>query len=224
MNDSDCLNDRLADAVTSMKPERVAELARMVLEQKLSAEEAITNGLAAGMRRMGEKYAARQCFVPEVLLAAKAMYAGFDILKEHVSGTGHSRGRVILGVVQGDIHDIGKNIVKVMVQAAGFEVIDLGRNVLLPEFVEAVESDLSDRSDASDHRLVLGMSSLMTTTMPRMGKVIEMLDKAGLRNRVRVVVGGAPVTPRFAQNIGADACASDAHAAVLEIERLTQAS
>ena len=211
---------QLAEAVTTMKPELVAELARKVLEQGLSPEDAMTQGLAAGMRRMGEKFTAKQCFVPEVLLASKAMYAGFDILKEHVTGPGRTRGRVILGVVQGDIHDIGKNIVKVMVQAAGFEVIDLGRNVPLPEFVRAVESDLSDRSDGSDRSLVLGMSSLMTTTMPRMGKVIDLLDKAGLRKQVKVIVGGAPVTTGFAQGIGADGFAPDAHSAVLEIERL----
>lgn len=216
------LFDLLAEAVTTMKPELVAELARKVLEQGLSPEDAMTQGLAAGMRRMGEKYAAKECFVPEVLLASKAMYTGFDILSK---APGHkpqaTRGKVILGVVQGDIHDIGKNIVKVMVQAAGFEVIDLGRNVPLPEFVKAVESHLSG---GSEHRLVLGMSSLMTTTMPRMGKVIELLDKAGLRSKVKVVIGGAPVTERFAKNIGADASAPDAHSAVLEVERLTQAS
>jgi 5-methyltetrahydrofolate--homocysteine methyltransferase len=224
VGESDRLFERLAEAVTTMKPELVADLARKVLEQGLSPEDAMTQGLAAGMRRMGEKYAAKECFVPEVLLASRAMYVGFDILKEHVAGGGRSRGKVILGVVQGDIHDIGKNIVKVMVQAAGFELIDLGRNVPLPEFVRAVESDLSDRSDASDHSLVLGVSSLMTTTMPRMGKVIEALDKAGLRQKVKVVVGGAPVTERFARNIGADGFAPDAHSAVLEIERLTRAS
>jgi 5-methyltetrahydrofolate--homocysteine methyltransferase len=215
------LFDRLAEAVTTMKPELVAELARKVLEQGLSPEDAMTQGLAAGMRRMGEKFTAKECFVPEVLLASKAMYAGFDILSKAPSHKPQAaREKVILGVVQGDIHDIGKNIVKVMVQAAGFEVIDLGRNVALPEFVRAVESDLSDRSDASDHSLVLGISSLMTTTMPRMGKVIEALDKAGLRPKVKVVVGGAPVTPGFAKSIGADGFAPDAHSAVLEIERL----
>ncbi len=212
------LFDFLAEAVTTMKPELVAELARKVLEQGLSPEDAMTQGLAAGMRRMGEKYAAKECFVPEVLLASKAMYAGFDILSKAPSHKPQAtRGKVILGVVQGDIHDIGKNIVKVMVQAAGFEVIDLGRNVPLPEFVKAVESHLSD---GSEHSLVLGMSSLMTTTMPRMGKVIELLDKASLRSKVKVVIGGAPVTERFARNIGADASAPDAHSAVLEVERL----
>jgi dimethylamine corrinoid protein len=197
-----------------MQPERVAELARQVLARGLSAQDAITLGLAAGMRRMGEKFAAKECFVPEVLLASKAMYAGFEILKESVGSEelgASNRGKVALGVVQGDIHDIGKNIVKVMVQAAGFEVVDLGRNVPLPEFVKAAEDGVA----------VLGVSTLMTTTMPRMGKVVEALDKAGLRPGVKVIVGGAPVTAQFAAKIGADGFAPDAHAAVLEIEKLT---
>jgi corrinoid protein of di/trimethylamine methyltransferase len=202
---------QLAEAVTTMKPERVAELARKVLEQGLSPQDAMTQGLAAGMRRMGEKFAAKECFVPEVLLASKAMYAGFDILSKAASYKPQAaKGKVILGVVQGDIHDIGKNIVKVMVQAAGFEVIDLGRNVPLPEFVKAVQNGAA----------VLGVSSLMTTTMPRMGKVVELLDKSRLRPGVKVIVGGAPVTAQFARNIGADGFAADAHGAVLEIERL----
>jgi dimethylamine corrinoid protein len=210
MPDKD-LFEQLAEAVTTMKPERVAKLARKVLEQGLSPQDAMTQGLAAGMRRMGEKFAAKECFVPEVLLASKAMYAGFDILSKAASYKPQAtKGKVILGVVQGDIHDIGKNIVKVMVQAAGFEVIDLGRNVPLPEFVRAAESGVA----------VLGVSTLMTTTMPRMGKVVEALDKAGLRSGVKVIVGGAPVTAQFARNIGADGFAADAHAAVLEIERL----
>jgi dimethylamine corrinoid protein len=231
LNEPTELLQRLAEAVVAMKPERVAELARQALEQGIPADEAITNGLAAGMRRMGERYAAKQCFVPEVLLASKAMYAGFDILSKATSHKPQaSRGKVILGVVQGDIHDIGKNIVKVMVQAAGFEIVDLGRNVALPEFVKAAAREvnqLGTRSEASDDSvmsrgpsLVLGMSSLMTTTMPRMGKVIELLDKEGLRSQVKVMVGGAPTTAEFARRIGADAWAADAHSAVLEIERL----
>jgi len=215
VNPREKLFEQLADAVSTMKPERVAELARQVLAEGLYAQDAITQGLAAGMRRMGEKFAAKECFVPEVLLASKAMYAGFDILSKAAGDKPQaSRGKVVLGVVQGDIHDIGKNIVKVMVQAAGFEVVDLGRNVPLPEFVKAAENGVS----------VLGVSSLMTTTMPRMGKVVEALDKAGLRPGVKVIIGGAPVTAQFARNIGADGFAPDAHSAVLEIERLTQIS
>jgi corrinoid protein of di/trimethylamine methyltransferase len=214
MPDTD-LFEQLAEAVTTMKPDLVVALARKVLEQGLSPKDAMTQGLAAGMRRMGEKFAAKECFVPEVLLASKAMYAGFEILQARV-GIGESgmggRGKVALGVVQGDIHDIGKNIVKVMVQAAGFEVVDLGRNVPLPEFVKAAENGAA----------VIGVSSLMTTTMPRMGKVVEALDKAGLRPGVRVIIGGAPVTEQFARNIGSDGFAADAHAAVLEIEKLAR--
>uniref|UniRef100_A0A7C4GH06 Cobalamin-binding protein n=1 Tax=candidate division WOR-3 bacterium TaxID=2052148 RepID=A0A7C4GH06_UNCW3 len=202
---------RLADAVVAMSPDQVAQLARQVIAEGRSAEKAITQGLAAGMRRMGEKFAAKECFVPEVLLASKAMYAGFDILKAHITSEPQSRGRVVLGVVQGDIHDIGKNIVKVMAQAAGYDVMDLGRNVPVATFVHA-----AGESGAA----LVGVSSLMTTTMPRMGQVVEALDKAGLRKQVRVVVGGAPVSAEFSRRIGADGYAPDAHGAVLEFERL----
>jgi len=203
----------LADAVVAMKPGRVAELARQVIAEGISAEEAITRGLAAGMRRMGEKYAAKECFVPEVLVASRAMYAGFEVLRQHVTGGPPSRGRVILGVVEGDLHDIGKNIVKVMAQAAGFEVVDLGRNVKPAQFVQAAEEAGA---------CVVGMSALMTTTMVRMGGVVAALDKAGLRRQVKIVVGGAPVSAEFSRRVGADGYAADAHGAVLEFERLTR--
>jgi corrinoid protein of di/trimethylamine methyltransferase len=218
LNEQTDLLTQLADAVVAMKSELVVRLARQAIEQGIPAEQAINQGLAAGMRRMGEKFAARECFVPEVLLASRAMYAGFEILQRELTDNDRelvSRGRVVLGVVQGDIHDIGKNIVKVMAQAAGFEIADLGRNVSLPDFVRAVEQ----------HRpQVLGLSSLMTTTMPRMGTVIELLDKAGLRKQVKVIVGGAPTTAEFARRIGADGWARDAHTAVAEISRLTKGS
>lgn len=214
MSDNVRLNQRLAEAVVAMKPELVAALAKQVVERGLPAQDAITHGLAAGMRRMGEKFAAKECFVPEVLLASKAMYAGFDILRQAM-GTAGSRaagkGCVALGVVQGDIHDIGKNIVKVMVQAAGFEVLDLGRNVPVEKFVQSVRDGGVQ---------ALGISSLMTTTMPRMALVVEALTKAGLRDKVKVLVGGAPVSQEFGRRVGADGWAADAHGAVLEFERL----
>jgi 5-methyltetrahydrofolate--homocysteine methyltransferase len=200
----------LADAVVGLKPERVAALARRALELKVPPQRAITDGLARGMKLVGQKFAAREYFVPEVLLASKAMYAGFDILRAELGGPGASRGRVALGVVRGDIHDIGKNIVKVMVEAAGFEVVDLGRNVADEEFVRA----------AGDGCRVIGVSSLMTTTMPRMGRVIAALDRAGLRPGARVIIGGAPVTGAFADSVGADGWAPDAHSAVELVERL----
>ncbi len=211
------LYSQLADAVVAMRPELVAALAQQVVKKGLSAEKAITLGLAAGMRRMGERFAARECFVPEVLLASKAMYAGFEILRPVLVSEGSDRAgtaiRVALGVVQGDIHDIGKNIVKVMLEAAGFEVIDLGRNVPVEGFLRAVREE---------RILALGMSSLMTTTMPKMAEVIRALQSAGLRDCVKVIVGGAPVSLEFSRRIGADGWAADAHGAVLEFERLSR--
>jgi methylmalonyl-CoA mutase cobalamin-binding domain/chain len=200
----------LADAVVGLKPAEVGVLARRWLDMKLPPDQAITDGLARGMKQVGEKFAAREYFVPEVLLASRAMYAGFDILQAELDSDRESRGRIALGVVQGDIHDIGKNIVKVMVQAAGFEVVDLGRNVSVDAFVRAADQGVG----------VVGMSSLMTTTMPNMARIIEALDKAGLRGKTRVIIGGAPVNARFCEQVGADAWAPDAHSAVIEIENL----
>jgi 5-methyltetrahydrofolate--homocysteine methyltransferase len=162
------------------------------------------------MRLVGEKFATQEYFVPEVLAASRAMYAGFDILQAELPKKSRRQTRVALGVVQGDIHDIGKNIVKVMVQAAGYEIIDLGRNVPVEQFVNAVR----------DGVVAIGMSALMTTTMPNMAKVIAELKRAGLREKVKVLVGGAPVNRLFAERIGADGYAPDAHHAVEEIQRL----
>lgn len=212
---------RLAEAVVRLQPDRVVELTHRVLEQKIPPDRAMTEGLAVGMRLVGEKFAAREYFVPEVLLAARAMYAGFEILKQQIGTEGQrdkgiewAKGKIALGVVQGDIHDIGKNIVRVMAQASGFDVIDLGRNVPDAAFVRA----------AGDGCQVIGLSSLMTTTMPRMGNIIEALDKAGLRKGTTVIIGGAPVTLEFARRIGADGYAPDAHSAVGLIERLVEGS
>lgn len=202
---------QVAAAVVGLDPERVRRLCVEGLALGIPPERMLEQGLGAGMRLVGEKFAAQEFFVPEVLLASKAMYAGFDILKEKLPRTVKTRGRVALGVVQGDIHDIGKNIVKVMVQAAGFEVLDLGRNVPVEAFVQAVRDGVE----------VLGMSALMTTTMPNMAKVIEALKRAGLRSKVKVLVGGAPVNQVFAHRIGADGYAPDAARAVAEVERLS---
>ncbi len=214
MTDPGDLFALLAEAVAAMKPDRVANLARQVLERKLSPDKAITEGLAAGMRLVGEKYASKVYFVPEVLLASKAMYAGFDILRQALGDEPKRKGRVALGVVRGDIHDIGKNIVKVMVEAAGFEVVDLGRNVPVAEFVRAADQGVE----------LVGISSLMTTTMPRMADVVKALDRRGLRPQTRVVIGGAPVNAMFAERIGADTWAPNAHSAVQAIEELLSAS
>ncbi len=200
----------MQEAVLNLKPKEVVVLCEEAIKRGVPADEALEKGLAKGMRLVGERFAAKVYFVPEVLLAAKAMYAGFDVLKEHLPKKAKRRGRVALGVVQGDIHDIGKNIVKVMAEAEGFEVIDLGRNVPIEQFVNAVKDGVQ----------VLGMSALMTTTMGNMARVIEALKRAGLRERVKIAVGGAPVNRVFAERIGADGYAPDAASAVSEIRRL----
>ncbi|MEO0049668.1 MAG: corrinoid protein [candidate division WOR-3 bacterium] len=200
----------MQEAVLNLKPKEVVLLCDEAIKRGVPADEALEKGLAKGMRLVGERFAAKVYFVPEVLLAAKAMYAGFDVLKEHLPKKAKRRGRVALGVVQGDIHDIGKNIVKVMAEAEGFEVIDLGRNVPIEQFVNAVKDGVQ----------VLGMSALMTTTMGNMARVIEALKRAGLRERVKIAVGGAPVNRVFAERIGADGYAPDAASAVGEIRRL----
>jgi len=214
MADPNDILKSLADAVVGLTPELVVELCRQALAEGLPADKAMTEGLAAGMKLVGEKYAAREYYVPEVLLAARAMYSGFDVLKTRMAPgeLRTAKGKVAFGVVQGDMHDIGKNIVRVMVQASGFEVTDLGRNVPVRAFVEAAENGVQ----------VIGLSSLMTTTMVRMPEVVKALDKAGLRPGVKVIVGGAPVTKGFADSIGADGWAQDAHSAVTLIEQLTR--
>lgn len=201
---------QMQEAVLNLKPKEVVLLCEEAVKKGIPANEALEKGLAKGMRLVGERFAAKVYFVPEVLLAAKAMYQGFDILKEHLPKTAKKKGRIGLGVVQGDIHDIGKNIVRVMAEAAGFEVIDLGRNVPIEQFVNLVRDGVG----------VLGLSALMTTTMTNMAKVIEALKRAGLRERVKIAVGGAPVNRVFAERIGADGYAPDAHSAVSELRRL----
>ena len=204
MTDSDHLFDRLAEAVTTMKPELVAELARKVLEQGLSPQDAMPQGLAAGMRRMGEKFAAKECFVPEVLLASKAMYAGFDILSKAAGYKPQAaRGKVALGVVQGDIHDIGKNIAITLLDAHGFTVVDLGVDVAPARIAEAVANEQPD---------VLGLSCLLTTAFESMRQTVAVVREStsGWERRVPVVVGGAVIDQHTADRVGADGWCTNA--------------
>ena len=212
MADSHAKFAAIEQAVVDLQPRRTAQLVREALTAGSSPQEILLNGLARGMNRVGELFAEKEFFVPEVLMASRAMEAGFELLRPRLKTGDQGRlGRVVLGVVQGDIHDIGKNIVKVLLEAAGFEVIDLGRDVPVQDFV---------RSVGEQQPQVIGLSSLMTTTMPLMAVVIEELRKRGLRDKVRVVVGGAPVSAEYARSIGADGYAPDAPAAVREIRRL----
>lgn len=186
--------------------EAVAELTRSALEQGVAPKQVLDDGLIAAMSTVGERFKAHEIFLPDVLLSAKAMYAGMDKLRPLLIKEGiPSAGKVVLGSVQGDLHDIGKNLVSVLLKGAGFEIIDLGSDVAPDKFVDAaMEQDAP----------LIGMSALLTTTMPVMKKVVELLKERRLDGRIKTIVGGAPVSKDFAQNIGADAYGFDAANAV----------
>jgi 5-methyltetrahydrofolate--homocysteine methyltransferase len=190
----------------------VGKLVKQAVEGDREPKEILDNGLIAGMNVIGKKYKNHEIFLPEVLLAAKAMYAGMDILKPlFLKGEMPSLGRVVIGTVQGDIHDIGKNLVGIMLRGAGFEVIDLGKDVAPKKFV-----DTAVKEDAR----VIGMSALLTTTMPMMKKVVEQLKEKGLDGKIKTIIGGAPVSDEYAKHIGADAYGYDSMQAVECIKRL----
>jgi 5-methyltetrahydrofolate--homocysteine methyltransferase len=185
----------------------VVDLVREALDRGVAPMEVLSVGLIAGMDHVGKDFKAGQLYVPEVLRAARAMHAGLEILRPLLSqgDAGLSAGKCLLGTVKGDLHDIGKNLVKMMLDGAGFETIDLGTDVSPAAFVAAVRQ----------HRPTLvGMSALLTTTMGQMKATLDALAQAELRDSVRVMIGGAPVTSAFAQHIGADAYAPDAVSAV----------
>jgi 5-methyltetrahydrofolate--homocysteine methyltransferase len=202
----------IANSVISGDDERVGELTRQVIGDATSPASILDDGLIAGMNVVGERFKRHEIFLPDVLLAARAMYAGMDLLKPLLIEEGiPSMGRVVIGSVQGDLHDIGKNLVGIMLRGAGFEVVDLGRDVAPEQLVEA-----AGNSDA----LVIGMSALLTTTMPVMNDVVERIEKEGLSGKVKTIVGGAPVNEQFAREIGADAYGYDAANAVDRVRQL----
>jgi 5-methyltetrahydrofolate--homocysteine methyltransferase len=175
------------------------------VEEGLSAEEILNNGLMPGMDHVGVEFKAGNMFVPEVLRSAKAMQAAMSIIRPMLVETGtETKGTILLGTVAGDLHDIGKNLVGMMCEGAGFEIIDLGKDVEPETFVEAVK----------EHKpKILGMSALLTTTMRAMERTIKALDEAGVRDTVKIMIGGAPVTQSFAEDIGADGYAPNAASA-----------
>jgi len=186
--------------------DEVKAATQKALDEGMQPQEILSGGLIAGMDEVGKDFKAGDLFIPEVLMSAKAMHAGLDVLRPLLAESGApALAKIVIGTVAGDLHDIGKNLVGMMLEGAGFEIIDMGTDVSPEKFVEAVR--------AADAKL-LGMSSLLTTTMPAMKTTIEALTKAGLRDQVKVIVGGAPVTAGFAKDIGADAYAPDAASAV----------
>ncbi len=188
----------------------VERLTQEALQEGLSAQDILNGGLIAGMSVIGERFKRNECFVPTVLLAARAMKAGMALLKPILVDTGvESIGKVVLGTVKGDQHDIGKNLVGMMLEGAGFEVIDLGTDTPSEKFVEMAREKKAD---------IVGMSALLTTTMPGMKTTIEALKSAGLT--VRTMIGGALVTQRYADEINADAFGKDAAVAVEKAKEL----
>jgi len=191
-----------------MKGDRnaVANLTKQALEEGITVRDIIDRGLVAGMEVIGTKFKANEIFIPEVLIAAKAMHSGMAVLEPHFVKHGIKPiGKVLIGTVKGDLHDIGKNIVSMMLRGACFEISDLGIDVSPQKFIDAAKSKEFD---------IIAMSSLLTTSMNAMRDTIKGLDAAGLKGKVRVMVGGAPITQEFATSIGADGYARDAATAV----------
>jgi 5-methyltetrahydrofolate--homocysteine methyltransferase len=196
---------KISEAVIEGNVEDIADLTEEALDDDLSAQDILDKGLMAGMDYVGVEFKAGNMFVPEVLRSARTMQLAMDILKPLLAAAGAKRtGRVLLGTVKGDLHDIGKNLVGMMCEGAGFEVKDLGKDITPEQFVAAIKEFQPD---------VLGMSALLTTTMRSMGHTIKALEEAGLRERVKVLIGGAPVTQTFADQINADGYAANAASA-----------
>jgi corrinoid protein of di/trimethylamine methyltransferase len=201
MEESEILNG-LTDAVVNGKKDLAVELANQALAAGIPPYKAIIEGLAAGMEIMGKKYDCKQAFIPHLLMASNAMYGGMDVLTPHMKAEGDSKRAVlVIGSAEGDVHDIGKNLVKTMMSAMGFEAIDLGKDVPIGKFAEAAIEHKAD---------VVSISTLMTSTMDNMEKTVKSFSEKGIRDKVKIIVGGAPITADYAAEIGADASKKDA--------------
>jgi 5-methyltetrahydrofolate--homocysteine methyltransferase len=200
------LLEKIASNLYDGEDEAVAELVQQALDEGMAPSEILQGGLISGMDEVGRDFKAGDLFVPEVLIAARAMHAGMSVLRPLLAESDTpSAGKYLIGTVKGDLHDIGKNLVKMMLEGAGFETVDLGTDVEPQAFVDAVR----------EHRpQLVGMSALLTTTMVQMKATIEALEEAGLRDSLKIMIGGAPVTDAFAKEVGADAYAPDAATAV----------
>jgi 5-methyltetrahydrofolate--homocysteine methyltransferase len=204
--------ETIATALREGDDRRVGTETANALAAGLPPGDVLHRGLLAGMSVVGEQFRRREIFLPDVLLAARAMYAGLDLLKPHLARDGVPlQGKVVIGTVKGDLHDIGKNLVGIMLKGAGFEVIDLGHDVAPEAFVDAA---------VREGATLIGLSALLTTTMPRMREVVGAVRARGLGGKVRTIVGGAPVSSDFAREIGADDYACDASQAVEKVKAL----
>jgi len=203
---------KLSECLQNGDAKKVAELTQEAISAKLGTKNILDEGLISGMAIVGERFKCHEIFLPDVLLAAKAMYAGMDLLKPLLIKEGiPTIGKVVIGSVQGDLHDIGKNLVAIMLKGAGFEVIDLGNDVSPQKFIEIAEKENAD---------VIGMSALLTTTMPVMKKVVDLARERGIYGKKKFIVGGAPLSSEYAKEIGADAYCYDGISAVETVKRI----
>ena len=197
--------EKMSEKVIEGDQEGVKELTQDAIDEDVDPQEIISEGLINGMNVVGERFKAGDMFVPEVLMSAKAMKAGMELVNPLLTEADREDSTtVVLGTVEGDLHDIGKNLVAMMLESGGMDVVNLGVDIEAEDFAESVRENDAD---------VLGMSALLTTTMMEMQDVIEVLEEEGLRDDVKVIVGGAPVTQEFADDIGADGWAPDAASA-----------
>ncbi len=203
----------MANAVIDGDEEKSIALAKEALTKGVNPTEAIEKGFSEGMKVIGELFEKLEIYLPQVIISADAMTAGVEVFRHHLVAIGGetSSKTVLLGTIQGDVHDIGKNIVKIMLESNGFQVYDLGRDVPVLDFIEKVKELSPD---------IVGVSALMTTTMVHMPKLIEALQEKGLRGKVKVMLGGAPVLPEWAEKVGADGYGESAMEAVRVAKRL----
>ena len=190
------LLERMTECVVEMEDEEVVEVAKEYVEAGYDPVVGMLEGLVPGMQKASDLYDAEEYYIPELLICSDAMYNGLEVLRPYVKKDEiEQKGRVVIGVVQGDTHDIGKNLVKIMLETAGYEMYDLGRDVPLQDFIDKAKEVNAD---------VIAMSTLMSTAMPGMSEVVKMLGEAGIRDKVKVIVGGGPLSWDFAHKIGAD--------------------
>lgn len=197
--------NEISELLQKGKAKEVTELVQKAVDQGLAAKTILNDGLMSGMGIIGEKFKKNEVYVPEVLIAARAMNAGISVLKPLLGdGEGDSKGKVVLGTVKGDLHDIGKNLVKIMMEGKGLIVVDLGIDVSAEKFVTEAKNNKAD---------FIACSALLTTTMTEMENIVKAASEAGLRDKVKIMVGGAPVTDSYCKSIGADIYAPDAASA-----------
>lgn len=214
MADKESLLKELSRCVLEMEDEEVIPVAQEYADSGFDAAEGIMQGLVPGMNQAADLYEQEEYFIPELMVCSAAMYNGLDVLKPLIPKENTaSKGKAVIGVVEGDTHDIGKNLVKVMMEAAGYEMIDLGKDVPVEEFVEKVREEQAD---------FVCMSTLMTTSMNNMQRVIDSLKEQGLRDQVKIMVGGGPISQNFADKIGADGYSVTAVEAVKLADRLRE--